>query len=382
MEYLIRIPENKTLYSDKSNKNTEQYISGYPIITGWNKHNPTEEQKNNLNIFPEWHMNIFYKKSKIDDNNMLYKDNIINNPYNIINLILPDFYEKILYFKCNIIRKDYKKILRTLYDNRYLFHNHYFNDYSIFIYNDNEVSILYYINDSLYYKKLNINEKNILININNLELNYKPDIIKECIKTDKMIKIDYDNILRIYNKKQEYKILNVLLQHELKCLLDSEYRESYFEKITLMDETIPIYLPIQLELYFIMNELFNRTNVNNTTKNANIDTKEINNFLSNATTMYSILVNDNIETLNIDSNIINNAYIRYNDFLKEEKDLDNYIDKINHHNIYNLHMNSFRKIVDTITTNSFINKTYKKTIKTRNSKINIRRSTKKHRTTL
>jgi hypothetical protein len=308
--------------------------------------------------------------------------NIINNPYNIINLILPDFYEKILYFKCNIIRKDDKKVLRTLYDNRYLFHNDFFNEYSIFIYNDNEDSILYYINDSLYYKKLNINEKNILININNLELNYKPDIIKECIKTDKMIKIDYDNILRIYNKKQEYKILNVLLQHELKCLLDSEYRESYFEKITLMDETIPIYLPIQLELYFIMNELFNRTYVNNNTKNANIDTKEINNFLSNATTMYSILVNDNIETLNIDSNIINNAYIRYNDFLKEEKDLDNYIDKINHHNIYNLHMNSFRKIVDTITTNSFMNKTYKKSIKTRNSKINIRRSTKKHRTTL
>jgi hypothetical protein len=68
MEYLIRIPENKTLYSDKSNKNTEQYISGYPIITGWNKHNPTEEQKKNLNIFPEWHMNIFHKNSKINNN--------------------------------------------------------------------------------------------------------------------------------------------------------------------------------------------------------------------------------------------------------------------------------------------------------------------------
>ena len=308
---------------------------------------------------------------------------IINNPYNVINLILPDIYEKTLYFTSNIIRKDDKRVLRTFYRDKYLFYNDYFNEYIIFLYSEVNDSILYYINDTLYYKILTIDERNLLLDINNLELNYNTDIIRECIKTDKLIKIDYDTILKIYNQKHKDTMLNILLQHEIKCMIDSEYRRSYFEKMTIIDEGIPIYLPIRLELYFIMNELYNRkyTNNNNLNLNLNINIKfnnnQMDNFLSNALTMYSLISNQHISSFDIDYNIIKNAYIRFSEFMKEENKLDNNIDIITHHNIYNLHMNTFRNIINNMD-RKMSNKTQKMVYKTKGG----RGKTKKHRGTL
>ena len=296
------------------------------------------------------------------------------NPYNIFNLILPKYYELILQFNANIIRKNNKRVLRTMINDKYIFYDDIFNDYNILLYSEDHNSILYYIDDHLYHKELNLYEKTHILNIKDIR------DIRNIFRTTNKIKVDYHNIINEYNMSKNTELYNLFL-HEVNCILDSEYRESYFEKYAIKDENIPIYIPIHLELYFIMNEIYSY-NSQIISKENTIENIDV--FISSANTTYNIIINNYVNIFNnIKIKIIKSAYNKYLIFQNEFKNIDNLLDKIQLYLKYNISIHTYRELLDIdIKRNKFIktnnpkniNMTLKRNIMVRGGKRKTRKS--------
>jgi hypothetical protein len=343
------------IYDIKDSDNFEIYTFNKPtIIEDMNQTSDTLYKP----ITP-----ILAKKGGFID--LLTEDKITNNPYNILNLVLPIYYDKILNFKANILRKNSKRFLRPIINDQYIFTDDLFDIYNIFIYNSQNDSILYYLDNKLYYKELNMDDMNKLLTSKNI------NDIKNIINTKIKFDLNFKKITNLYNKNNIHDddILNNLFRHELKSNIDSEYRESYFENVYINEnynDNIPIYLPLHLELYFIVNELYNpftKIDINN--KELSDDIKE---YLNNAKLSYSVIINKNIENLNINNEIIIKSYNKYKLFFNNIKKINNNLDKIKLYILNNLHMNTYKNIYYSL------NNTPIKLTRTRKNNINFKKN--------
>ena len=66
-----------------------------------------------------------------------------------------------------------------------IFYDDIFNDYNILLYNEDSGSILYYIDNHLHYKALNLYEKTHILNIKDIR------DIRNIFRTTNKIKVDY-----------------------------------------------------------------------------------------------------------------------------------------------------------------------------------------------
>jgi hypothetical protein len=333
-------------------------------------------------------------------------NDFINDPYVLLDIAFPYNYKLFLNFPYYPVFTT-KTQLRTLENDKILFMDEIYSKYDIFIYNNG--ILIYSLNNNIYWKNINEEEFNIVKE----GINRK--IIQRILKTQNIINTNIDNRILLYTINNPFKNSNLniffyflqdLLRFEIDSLMNIEIKEQYFNEYKINDNTLTLYLPHNVQIYFLINVFYTKL-IHNNTINLNILLNIINNYnnnrdyndeikkyLSSIWLFYINLPNnyysieESSETINYTTNyttynnIIYEAYNKYNNFIKElnskntEERIKTYIEN-------NITINSIYLLIDNFinhkSTNNKppISKTYKSNIKVKGGKQKKTRKNKK-----
>ena len=329
-------------------------------------------------------------------------NDLMNDPYILIDIAFPYNYKLFSNFPYYPVFTT-KTQLRTLENDKILFMNEIYSNYDIFMYHNG--ILIYSINNNICWK--NINEEEYTI----LKEGINEKIIHNILKTQNIINTNIHNRILLYSLDKPFKNNNLnkffsflqdLLRFEIDSLMNIEIKEQYFNEYKLKDNTLSLYLPHNTQIYFLIDTFYNKLILNNKLKldilltiinnYNNMDyNDEIKKYLCSIRTFYLNLSNniytiegysENIEYI-LYNNIINQAYNKYNFFIKEleNKNIEERIylyvkNNLTINNIYTL-INKFITTIPNINNTSKISKTYKQNIKVKGGKRKKTRKNKK-----